>query len=140
MKLDTSFIEGAGGQQAKGQGGREQELLAIEEERQVTGVGEGYIAVGFETEDYAGGEASLHSSCETLVESAENFAGARGLRDLRADDAHNGCDIHGGFEPFTAYVSQSDDRGAVRVGEDLEEVAADLLGGSVGAGDCIACQ
>ena len=50
----------------------------------------------------------------------------------RANDHGDG---HGGLETFAADVSQNHERGVVFERDDLEEVAADLLRGAVGAGE-----
>jgi len=112
--------------------------VSVEEGGGVAGVRESAATVGVEVEDEAGGESALEAVVEAAVEAREDEGGR--VTEIRkgADGADDEGDGHGGAEAFAADVAESDDVGAVGQGDDLEEVAADFLGGAVGAGEGVA--
>src|SRR5580704_12853210 len=96
---------------------------------------EGAVAGAVELEQESRREAALHSAEEAAIEAGENFRGFRLKLGKSADGADDESDVHRRFETLSADVADGDKGGFVVEGDALEEVASDLAGGVVGAGD-----
>lgn len=95
--------------------------------------------VGLNAQHETGGEASLCAAHEPLIEVTQNFGWLFGVLGKRPQRAHNEGDGHGGLESFAAHIAQDDQRARIFLRgcqwNDLEEVAADLCGRLIDAGN-----
>ena len=85
---------------------------------------------------HAGGKPARHAPDEAAVQRAEDLCRI-GLTGFCAKHAHDHGDIHARLQALAADIAQGHNRGAVIIGNDLKEVAADLHGRLVGAGDSV---
>ena len=100
--------------------------------REVSGVGEGHVAVGGDKRGGAGDEA-CYLAMENAVEMSEDFCGfSHRAAAQRADD---GTDGHCSFEALAADVSDDNEQRAIVGRHDLEEVTAYFTGGKIDAFD-----
>ena len=128
-RAGDELVELIGGQ-AEGQSGRGFQLDAGDVGADVAGVGGGEGAVREEVDAAGGGEAHLGLAEESVVEVGEDGGGVAG--GFAAEDAEDHGDAHGGGEAFAGDVADDGEEGAVFVGREEEEVAADLAGGVEG--------
>src|SRR5580704_2938681 len=99
----------------------------------MAGVCEGAAAEAVQFEQESRREAALHAAEETAIKAGENFRGFGLELGKSADGADDEGDVHRRFETLSAYIADGHKGGFVVEGNNLEEVAADLAGGMVGA-------
>lgn len=109
----------------------ELDFFAVEIGRQMAGVGQGDLAFVRDVCDQGGGEASVGSADEALVQCAQDAGRGGDVFGDGAQGADEHGDEHGGGKAFASYVAYDGEDAAVAVREDLEEVATDLLCGFI---------
>ncbi len=116
-------------------------LAAVEKWWHMTGVGKGAMTQTVDPERERSSKATLHASDEPTVEPGENAGGIAVELGQCAHSAHNQSDVHGRLQSFAAdvpKVPKDNQRSAILHGDDLEEVASDLMRGIVDARDGVA--
>src|SRR5271170_844054 len=101
-------------------------------------VGQNAMAEAVQLKGECGGEAALHASDETAIESGEDTRGTAVKLRQRTHGPDNDGDVHGGLEAFAADIAKDDQGCRAIQWDDLEEVAAHLLSRIIGAGDGVA--
>ena len=96
-------------------------------------VGQRAMAEAVQLKQESRREAALHPADEATIEPGENVFGFTLKLGKRANCADDKGDVHRRFETFSADIADGDKGGCVVESDDLEEVAADLVGGMVGA-------
>ena len=117
---------------------RQVHFAAVAVRAEVSGVGDGHLAVGVDAGAEAGCKAgdavdvrSGGRSEHDLVEVCQNSGWIVG--GLVAQSANEGAGVHSGLEAFAADVSYDDEHGLVFQWQCLEEVSTNAIGWQVGA-------